>query len=966
MDESIERATSLLAQQGHALIYSTVVKATTIFKPSEMIAITDHKFFVLSPNGNKIKQTYSFLDLTEIKTDQNVISLNFGKNIYSFEANSPTDILSHLMDVIQHILSLPEQRNIQINGFKASQLKQNGSSAISRFKENNEQFSEQDFTTLQKILIYSQPYVSFLNFSYPTQFIKPFINILPFCPHIKSLSLPPIKGIDPYQSLSQLAKNSFMLKHISITGDITKSYHDFINSLNDNQDSNLFGLSFSYSNMESDALDTLQNFAINKKLHSLGFHRAIQEHAMNYFYSTFLSPKLFDSIYILNLSNTTHLNFQKLMPKIQKVAYLSLNNCGIEIHDILSNVKSFSKLKMLDLSHNRCSNPNLDAMNIDIPSSFNHLIVDNVSFSSNCLISFFKFIFDHFLHGIKLSIASIVAPNDEWTPLFDYFVNSSFKSFVSLNWDSNPINSKFFTFLLRSPYFESLSLNSCFKSSSSDSLVSLSLFVQSSQSLTTLSVRGCKHHYIGNNLSTLLKMVQSSESLRNLDITYAKCGDAGLNHIREFINSSPRLETFVFDGSKPEKADTLVNLLKSGSKLQGKLQISFPENDIEKLIKKGELSREQANSIRDLYRMNEKSKDSFYMKPFRVFRYFHKDSFPSYLSKKEIEILRRNEPLIRDVPSSVPNSRPTSTNRSPTGVQRNPPFENSNNGDVNENMFRKSQNEAKAATKPVSSTIRAFLKPDYRIAKPKSKDPRPIDAETKPKLHRHGDRSEKSDRTHKSGSSNPHSIQSRDIKLQIDTEDRKTKPRSNKIFEEDEDYDDGNDSNLKPKKTIRKVKKVKRGNHDDKNSNKNGHSNGSTKTHEKKRLAKRRTKKNHAIEEAIDETDQNSPSAPSTAQKAPKSSRRSQRTPMAPRPSSQLANYQRTSSRSPDPHNSSPQKRKPSPGDKRSVKSVEDSIDIHYKANIDWTFPELSHTYKINDFWRELRNQYRVDALIEV
>ena len=924
MDESLQKAENLLKSHGHSVIFITNTKNSGMFKISEIISITESKFIILSQNGGKIKQTYSFLDFLSLTIDKNKITLCFDKASFSFESSESVRIAQIIQDVVQHVLTMNEQRKVKINGFKVVKTEQNGIAALARLKENCQNPNDcnnQDIGLLYNVLVYSQPSVNILNFSNPIQFSKQLVKILPFCPNIKYLTIPSIKELDPYSLLLPFTKNNFFLKHISINGEITSSYPEFISSLNENHDSKLFGLSFSYSNMTSEELDILYNYAVNRNLHGLGFHRAIKSHAMNYFYSTFLTQKLFQSIFLLDLSNTGNINIQKLLPKLTTIEFLSLNNCGIDIKDVLFNISSFSKLRVLDIGHNTCTTKLTDKI-VQLPTTLNTLIVDNVSFSAGCIIPFFSFIFSHFENGIRFSISSIVTSNDEWKPLFDFFYNSTFKSFVSLTWDSNPVNSKFFTFLVRSVYLESLSLNSCFKSSSSDSLKSLSLFIQSAENLKELSIRGSKHNFIGNNLNTLLKMIRSSESLESLDITYSKCGDNGLKQICDFLSSETKINQLIMDGTETTSSEALKEFLQIADRLKDKIKISFPANDIDRLIKKGELTEEEAASIRDNFRVqNNSNSDSYFLQPFNVFRYFHMDSFPLYLSKSEVE-------EIRSIESLIPNSP---IGRSPLGSPRGKEVD----------IFRKKkQNYYDISRTPLSSNLKEFLDPDdgsKRITKkPQKKEEPPFENHVKPIIRQ------------RKRPTTSHRPKSR-VSTKREKENEAAHPREKKN-DTSKSPEKKNESNHSPEK---------------KNYINPGSVSKTTRKPPRATTPQEKSKplqKEKIIEERnvdIDKNSQNSrkeQQVPATTIKPKKALKKKSLKHPPPRPSSQLARRR--------PRVQSEKLyRSPSPIDTHSVRSAQDDIEITYQP-IDWEFPDISSKNKTNEFWKSLKLKFRVDEII--
>ncbi|OHS97853.1 hypothetical protein TRFO_35863 [Tritrichomonas foetus] len=718
MDASIRRANETIKSRNEPTIYSTSVKETGFLKATDILVLTDSKIYIFKSNGSKIKNVLPIYEMmgvkidnsgkTESKNDHTIISLIFPKMNYTFETSLKMDspqLLHHLYDIIQHVMSLNEQRKILIDNFRVSQQRHNGTGALYRLSNICVNPIKENFLALESILIYGQPYVSTSIFQDQKNFIPEFIKVLPLCPRIKSLSFPIIDNrssspslqkdknsglnhrnsseINNFQLLTHLARNEFYLKHISVQGEASDEFFDFLNALKENRDSRLFGLSFVNSEFNEDHLDSLEDMISQTEMKSIEFHRAIQPSTMPYFYKAFLSTKLFESVYCLNLSGTSNLDLSKLLPRLSKIKMLCLANCGIDVKDVLFSISYLTNLRVLDLSFNRCSEPidlnEFYELNVDMPEYFNNLMVNNISFSSRCTIPFLEFIFSKFQNGLKLSIASITTANDEWNSIFSYLHHCEFRSLVSLVWDNNPIHPKFFTFLLKNPFFDSLSLNYCIKSAAAgDSLISLALFVESTQSLSKLSLRGNSKHYIGNNLNTLLKMVQSSTSLQFLDLTYTKCGDNGIKQINSFLSSWSPLKKLAIDGTHPTNPESFIELLHTAAKLKDHLCLSFPHNDVELLVKKKLISKDEAVNLRKLFLIDEKQ-HSFFLQPFRVFRYYFIDDFPNYLKKAQIDEIHTKRPLITELPPLSPKSTPAnpypaSQLQSPAGKPGQSPF----------------------------------------------------------------------------------------------------------------------------------------------------------------------------------------------------------------------------------------------------------------------------------------------------
>lgn len=663
MNPAIQSAIEAVNLRNEPAIYYATVNSANIFRTSLIIVISDSHIFVFNLNG-KAKQILSFYEMVGMKVEENTITFKFPKTEYSIYAPDPNSIVDCVFDVLKHVLTQNEQHKLIITNFRVERQKNNGLSALFRLKEIYKNPNLDNFKLMETILMCCQPCVSINQFEDQANFLPHFINILPFCPYIKSVLFTQIDGIDNYEYLIQLSQNELYLKHILIQGPATSKFSEFIRILQAVKNSELFGIGFTDSNLSPDHLNLIGGLIKICGLKSVEFHNAIQSDVLISFYNTFLSSGIFDSIYMMNFSGTKNLNLSQLLPKITPVKILCLANCDLEIYDVLTQISVLSNLKVLDISKNHCSNGiNTDDI-ITFPKSLHTINVNSTDFGPNCVVPLLKFLFAHFETGLKLSIASIAPPESlEWNTIFSYINRCTYRSLVALTWDNNVVHPRLFTFLLKNPYFKSLSLNSCVgRGAATDVMASISLFIQSCKTLTNLSLRGDSSNYIGTNLETLFTYIPESESLETLDLTYSRCGDAGYNQVTSFLNKCSKLKTIVIDGMRPKSAEPVFNLGKLYARIRKDVKVSYPYNDIEKLYSDGVLTKRGLVHMRHHFEIDEGS-NSYFLRPFRVYRYFLFDEFPYYLQDDEIKELDETGPIIDEVPPPLPeNDSPSQQN----------------------------------------------------------------------------------------------------------------------------------------------------------------------------------------------------------------------------------------------------------------------------------------------------------------
>lgn len=668
MNPAISAAIEAVNSKNEPVIYCSTVNSASIFRTSLIIVISDSHIYIFNLNG-KIKQTLSFYEMTGMTIDGSTITFKFENSNYSIYTTEHEEIFKNVDDIVSHIFTMKEQHKLNITNFRVEQHKNNGISALFRLKAIYKNPNLENFKLMETILVCSQPCVSTNQFEDKVNFLPHFMTILPLCPYIKSVVFTKIDGIDNYQYLASLCSNELYLKHMLIYGDATPKFNEFIGNLQINKNQHLFGLGFADSNLTSDKLTLLSNFIKVGGLKSIEFHNAIGNDNMISFYNTFLTSGIFDTIFMMNFSGTKNLNLSLLFPKIKAVKVLCLSNCDLEIFDVITRVSELPDLKVLDISKNRCTSKVDPNVPITFPEFLNTINVNNTDFSPDCAVPFIKFIFNHFEYGLNLSIASIAPPESlEWNSILSCIGHLTYRSLVSLTWDNNLIHPKLFSFLLKNPYLKNLSLNSCVsRESATDAVASVALFVQSSKSLVNLSLRGDRTNYIGNNLEVLFNYVTDSQTLETLDLTYSKCGDAGFNQVNAFLTKSTSLKVLVIDGMRPKTVEPILNLAKLSHKVRDQIKVSYPYNDIEKLVSDGVISRKGQSELKRYFEISENN-DSYFLKPFRVFRYFLFDEFPNDLQDEEVSRVYENRQLLDEVPPPLPQDERKSQSNTRTEI----------------------------------------------------------------------------------------------------------------------------------------------------------------------------------------------------------------------------------------------------------------------------------------------------------
>ncbi|OHT16617.1 hypothetical protein TRFO_13028 [Tritrichomonas foetus] len=617
------------------LFISKAKKAETLFKSNIIIAINDRCLISLNQKGTKPTNTFSWLTTTFIGREDNKLRFQFNKVKFAFEFVDE-NLFRAVSNALQHILLPKELKEIGFDQFRIPPIKYSPVGAINRMKERASllriPISQSSLTAIQSILIYSQPVVRLYDIPDISTFLPIFLDSLPFCTDIKSLSLSEMGNIDPYAVTIPYADSFNLLKRIEIVGAKNEdSFSDFFKAIaKDEGTSNLFTLSFVKSELDEPELDLLKDFINARGIKCVEFHDAINRNAMQHFYSNFLNNTLLNSndvsskLQFLNLDGTRNPDLSLLVPKIPNIVGLSLASCSVEVSDALMQLSKLTKLRILDLSHNFCRK-----IITVIPPSVTSLYVNSVNWCSQTLSYFLVNLPNH---KMKLFISDILTTTGEYQALFDSLPNAKSAFLTDLTWDGNKLHSRFFDFLAINKQLTYLSLSKCFKENNEDSVNLLRQYLEQVHTVKKLIIRGQGSNVLGRSIEIVVRAVLQSPQIEYLDLTFSKSDDFGITQIRRLLSTQSNIKQLIVDGTKPSSSNVIFEFLRDASLLSN-IKVSFPHNDLTKLLKKDIITLSEFEQIRSIF-----IKDN---KPECVYRQFHSNDFPLYLNKREFTELSK-------------------------------------------------------------------------------------------------------------------------------------------------------------------------------------------------------------------------------------------------------------------------------------------------------------------------------------
>ena len=646
-----------LSFAGQKVIHIIHTKVKGVGKQDRYVVFSDQSFSIFKKD-KKLRSTPWIFLMGIVKTENSVTLKFSNKKSYVIFPSNINEFLSFLFDVIQRLLLPSELDSLNFGSFHSFTAYPNPLSVVSRIKQKvaAKKFPITPLLVHQimEAFTYSRNEIDISRYDLA---LTPFIiDALPLAYDIKTVRICNKPEIDAYAEVTKLMKERNRFKLIEVVGAVNASYDDFIETLVTNKPEKLFSLSFIDSEFEQRHLDSLKRFVDENKMKAIEFHNATSPMAVGYMIDSFLSNLQLTS---LNLDKTAGLDIPKLAKKVPDLILLSLQECKLDISEVIPQLSSLTKLRGLNLSGNRC----LDSerfSKVQLPESLISLYVNKVKWERDCFKTLFNF------RLLKLSVAHADIPADEWNKLFDSLIYNSNNTLAALIWDGNRLHLNFFKYLRNHACLDYLSLNYCFSQDHPEYLSYLVDYLQNIASpVRTLSIRGNEKFNLGIYIGNLVDALYTAPNLSVLDINGQRGGDQCLIAL---LKRTDKIRVISCDGMKPANASNLMTFLSQAN--QAGIAVSYPFEDISSLVASGKLSKEDAQVIFEKcgrFPKRVKSQPpgieydsikSHFDDAFQVFQYHPNDQFPRILKKKELLFYTTAPPMTKIAPVIIkPNGQ---------------------------------------------------------------------------------------------------------------------------------------------------------------------------------------------------------------------------------------------------------------------------------------------------------------------
>lgn len=807
----------------------------------------------ISVNNDNFKLSLTFINIdktgaTEVNENKQFVMWSMRSDLKSVEIKSKVIVL------LQRVLSKSELSILKIKDLNEPVYYPTARSPIARFrmwdilKDPSYNLDMPTFADIHKKLVYSLVFrddnLQINNFPQSEKILPIYLDMLKVAPQVRQLRVPMIPAKRIYDYIIELLANNDYLQYLEISGKCNKEFFYLIKAIKDNKNSDISSLSFVNTQFTINELTLLYDFIISgSNINALEFHSSIAPEAVDYFYSSFLTPVLCEKLAILNLDQSPGVNTEKLFPKITNISMLSLEGCDIELGDIFNCIAQGTAIGLRELNISRCYVKSIPDENLpQFNRNFQKLIINEVSWPSGSLVPFFRFIFTHFRRsmisqdpqdqfGPSLYFSNETADTDEWLNLFDYLGTvDNYRDLVTLGWNGNPVHQNLFNFLKRNSQLTTLMMSCCFSEECPESINDFCQFISTSTSFTTLIIAGNEINHFGKFTNNVIRSLSNHQSLKELDISFNYGGDETTGLLLTFIQNSQQLEMIDFDAVCCQRTDSIVNLMKNLRMRKDQIHISFPTVEFTRLKNEKLISKEVFDEITHMFKVSidpkvdnpasyqdglqinvkdnansneaatkkkgknedEEDDDLPYVPPsqiltknYCIYKHYNPPDFPCVVSKQIFEEIKRQARHQKSIVNS-PRRQNSPTSRSVFSSSNSPRQSNFNNSFTNNRAFNNNVDDDEKVW-PTSQAEIAEAKNNLRSAKERDTP----ESTKSPKSLDHFNDEQQSPKQRNSSNLTNSNMPGRQNSRVVKRKSRKVSKPKQEIFieEEDEDYE---------------------------------------------------------------------------------------------------------------------------------------------------------------------------------
>ena len=249
------------------------------------------------------------------------------------------------------------------------------------------------------------------------------------------------KPNSPYSAMANHSSSLKNIKWITLAIPPDEHFYEFLNSLSGFKISRL---DFEDMALNSNALDSLNTFTLNKQIKFLSFNHVSFDMSESYVLDIFSHLVKTNNISILGFTTVRFDKRRELLDTIFGLKSLSLQGTGVDL-SLLFKMLAKSNISFVDFSGSKCRK--LIDPSLRLNPNVTKVVLNHISYTAESLQSIFN-IFANHTQPLSVSFSFAQLTNQHWKEFFDKTI--PLKNIQVLNWTQNPLSHQFIKFLTKS------------------------------------------------------------------------------------------------------------------------------------------------------------------------------------------------------------------------------------------------------------------------------------------------------------------------------------------------------------------------------------------------------------------------------------------------------------------------------------------------------------------------------------
>ncbi|OHS99377.1 hypothetical protein TRFO_34191 [Tritrichomonas foetus] len=609
MEDPLKQAIHRCEEMGTSVLYSGFVMKQHDNRKGQakrILIITD-QFITYFKEGDTLEvvRTNYWCDVTSFKFNTARINLTFRESIFRFVSDETPSIANIINEIILRTLTVDEVDKLNLENYHCISINPKG--ALSRCGTiiGKQGKSTKEFGSYDKLRIALTTQQNWYKLSKDDvkNYLDSILETIRVVPNIKTYIFPKlIDGSKIFKALSEIYDDkttnvSFLVFKCGISQN-SKDFHSFIDSLKKSSNIHLKGLSFmnavDFSNKNLEQIQKLFSNSQNEQLNSLVLSGISPTKRI----TNLFNKGALNSVRYLALDKTIDLDFPILIPALNNIQVLSLKYCNLEITSVIKVLyESNLHLKYLDLSSNICTEK--FPHNISLPSDLDCLYINDMKWEETTFPDFFEAILrSDSDNGLKLHCDSLKISDNDYSLTFEMVKSIPAGFLTEFSWNNNQIHENLMEFLVKNVDLHVLFLKGVFSVYVKQPIIKFCKILPRFVGLTHLVLSGTRGNEIGDEIISICESLKKLNRLHYLDVSNNMILDEGIHSLLDLLLNNKSIKTICFDNSEISSTGVLDEFISELIKARRRIKISYPREDIEKLLSFFDISPEYVENLK--------------------------------------------------------------------------------------------------------------------------------------------------------------------------------------------------------------------------------------------------------------------------------------------------------------------------------------------------------------------------------